>query len=238
MRMNFKQRSEREEIMDNYDGSKETLKAVLKDITRVNKILGGNSITVDAVFRLIRENRKESYTILDMGCADGNMLRLLADKARKEQVVVKLIGVDLSENALDIAQKASDSYPEISYSKKNILSDDFSDFKVDIVITTLTMHHFKDADILEFIRQFIKLSAIGIVINDLQRSRPAYYLFQIFSLIFIKTKVAKIDGLISISKGFRKEELETFASALKGVSHTIEWKWAFRYVWVMRKMRL
>jgi hypothetical protein len=100
------------------------------------------------------------------------------------------------------------------------------------------MHHFKDEDILKFMRQFIKLSSIGIVINDLQRSRLAYYLFQIFSLIFIKTKVAKIDGLISISKGFRKQDLEAFANTLKGVSHAIKWKWAFRYVWVLRKKRL
>ncbi|WP_396637748.1 methyltransferase domain-containing protein [Maribacter sp. R77961] len=236
--VNFKHRSEQEEIMDNYDGSKETLKIVLDDITRVNKILGGNTITVDAVFRLIEENPKESYTILDMGCADGNMLRLLADSAKKQNRKFRLIGVDLNGDALDIAREASKDYPEITYYEKNILSDDFSNLEVDIIITTLTMHHFKDADILTFMRQFIKLSSIGIVINDLQRSRLAYYLFQIFSLIFIKTKVAKIDGLISISKGFRKQDLEAFANTLKGVSHAIKWKWAFRYVWVLRKKRL
>ena len=49
------------------------------------------------------------------------------------------------------------------------------------------------------INEYVELAKIGIVINDLQRSGLAYYLFKLFSLIFIKTDVAKIDGLISIS---------------------------------------
>ena len=224
--------------MDNYDGDKETLKHVLNDITRVNKILGGNGITVAAVFRLIKENSKESYTILDMGCADGNMLRILADEAKRRNITLHLIGVDLNADALNIARKLSVEYPEITYYQKDILDAVFTDMQVDIVLTTLTMHHFKNDDIQRFLHQFVKLASIGIVINDLQRSKVAYYLFRIFSLIFIKTKVAKIDGLISISKGFKRKELAAFSKNLKEVSHTIQWKWAFRYAWVMRKKRL
>lgn len=236
--VNLEERSEQEELMDNYEGSREELEIVLSDITRVNRILGGNTITVDAVFRLIEENYQKSYTILDMGCAEGNMLRVLTKKARKLNIKLNLIGVDLNADALAIARDASTNFPEIEYYEKDILSDDFSNLDIDIVITTLTMHHFIDTNVLKFTQQFIKLASIGIVINDLQRSVLAYYLFKVFSLIFIKTKVAKIDGLISISKGFREQDLHAFASALPDVAHTIKWKWAFRYVWVIRKKRL
>ena len=74
---------------------------------------------------------------------------------------------------------------------------------------------------------------MGVVINDLQRSKLAYYLFKGFSAIFIRTAMARRDGLISIGSGFTREELQDFAKDLPMVQHRIRWKWAFRYVWVM-----
>ncbi len=235
--IDWTRRSEQQELMDNFNGSITELETVLNDITGVNRILGGNKITVDAVFRLIQENKKESYTILDMGCADGNMLRNIALEGRRRNITLKLIGVDLSKDALILARKASADFPEISYQAKNILTADFSDFNCDIVTTTLTMHHFPDQEILKFIAQFAKLASMGIVINDLERSAWAYKLFKVFSLFFIRTKTARIDGLISISKGFVKQDLETYARTLSHMQHQITWKWAFRYVWVMSKKR-
>lgn len=237
MRIDWRRRSEREEIMDRFTGSIGELEVVLQDITRVNKILGGTKITVDAVFALIREETKKSYTILDMGCADGHMLRSIALEARNQKVEVNLIGVDLNKDALRLAAKASADFPEISYRAKDILTADFSDFECDIVISTLTMHHFPDQEILKFMERFEQLSSIGIVINDLQRSRLAYGLFRLFSLVFIQTKTARIDGLISITKGFTRNNLNDFAHKLPHLEHSMTWKWAFRYVWVMRKKR-
>jgi len=235
--MDWSRRSEQPEIMDNFEGSMQELETVLNDITRVNRILGGNKITVDAVFKLIEENSKKSYTILDMGCADGNMLRNLALEARKRKIKVELIGVDLSNDALVLARKASAAFPEISYQAKNILTTDFSDFECDIVTTTLTMHHFPDDGIVAFLHQFERLASVGIVINDLQRSKLAYWLFKGFSLVFIRTKTARIDGLISITKGFSRDELGAFAQTLPNLNYCISWKWAFRYVCIMRKKR-
>ena len=235
--IDLKVRSDQKEILDDWQGDSHELECVLKDINRVNRILGGNSITINAVIGLIQEHPKESYTILDMGCAEGNMLRSLAIAARKQHLNLNLIGVDLNRDALTIAKKASIDFPEIVYHEKDILSADFSDFSCDIVITTLTMHHFQNSEILNFAQQFTLLASIGVVINDLHRSALAYYLFKGFSLIFIKTKVAKIDGLTSIRRGFLKSELLTLAKSLTYVHHEIDWKWAFRYVWIMRKQQ-
>ncbi len=233
--INFKERSNQKEFLDDFQGDSHELAAVLNDINRVNRILGGNRITANAVFRLIEERPKDSYTILDMGCGEGEMLRALAILARKKNISLKLTGIDLNSDALKIAKQASLEFPELTFLEKDVLSADFSDYNCDIVITTLTMHHFQDSDILNFAQQFTRLASIGVVINDLQRNALAYYLFKVFSLIFIKTKVAKQDGLTSIRRGFRKSELIALSSSLSDIHHEISWKWAFRYVWIMRK---
>lgn len=237
MIMDLTIRSHQKELLDDWQGDFHDLANVLKDINRVNSVLGGNNITINAVFKLIQEHPKKSYTILDMGCADGNMLRELAKAARKRKINLKLVGMDLNGDALTLARKISVDFPEIVYFEKNILSADFSDFSCDIVITTLTMHHFQNSEILNFAQQFTRLASIGVVINDLHRSAIAYYLFKGFSLIFIKTKVAKLDGLTSIRRGFLKSELMGLTKSLTNVNHEIAWKWAFRYVWIMRKQQ-
>ncbi|MDP5061938.1 MAG: methyltransferase domain-containing protein [Maribacter sp.] len=233
--VDFKKRSSEIEIMDTYSGTINELETILQDINRVNKLLGGYSITLNAVFELIRLCNKESYTILDIGCAEGTMLRKLADEARKKNITLQLIGVDFNEQGLQLAQQYSTDYPEISYLNTDILKTDFSKWNVDVVMTTLTLHHFTDDGVVEFVNRFVEIAKLGVVINDLERSPVAYYLFKAFSFFFIKTEIAKKDGLLSIRRAFKKEELEHFAGQVTTAKHHIQWKWAFRYVWVLKK---
>ncbi|MDC6405618.1 MULTISPECIES: methyltransferase domain-containing protein [Maribacter] len=231
--MDISTRSTKKERLDDFQGSQKELDFILEDINRVNRLLGGIHITSNAVFRMFREHKQESYTILDVGCSDGDMLRKLALKARKLNIRIHFIGLDLNKDALEIARKKSVDFPEISYLNRDVFTLD--SIEVDIVITTLTLHHFSNANIPIFLERFVNMAHIGVIINDLQRSRLAYYLFKAFSVIFIKTETAKNDGLISILRGFKKKELQTFSDQVPNVQHKISWKWAFRYRWILKK---
>ncbi len=234
MLIDLSKRSTQPELMDDFREGLQSLRRVFDDINRVNTVLGGSNITVNAVAELVRINPKESYTIVDMGCGDGNMLREIAKYCRKKGIKVRLIGIDLNADALQLAREFGSDDDEIEFHHRDILKLEASDFNCDIVINTLTMHHFEDTDLVTFLKKFNQLASLGVVINDLHRSRWAYYLFKLFSLIFIKTETAKIDGLISISKGFVKSDLIQYSRSLPNINHTIQWKWAFRYVWIMK----
>ncbi|MEP3998869.1 MAG: methyltransferase domain-containing protein [Ekhidna sp.] len=233
--VDFSHRSSEIEIMDTFSGTPNELSAILKDINRVNSLLGGYRITLNAVFKLLTLKKQKSYTILDMGCAEGSMLRKLAEEARKRSVKVQLIGLDFNSKALALGEGYAAEYPEIRYMQADILSADFSDIPIDVVMTTLTLHHFDDKGVLKFVKKFNELASLGVVINDLERSPLAYYLFQAFSFFFVKTEIAKNDGLLSIRRAFKKKELRRYADHVKSATHHIQWKWAFRYVWVLKK---
>jgi 2-polyprenyl-3-methyl-5-hydroxy-6-metoxy-1,4-benzoquinol methylase len=236
--MDFSKRTTEKERMDNPEIDQMVLKAVFKDINRATRLLGGNRITIEAVARILRDYPKEEYTVLDVGCGDGNMLRTIARYCREENIKLNLIGTDLSEKALAIAKEQSRNYPEISYARQDILKLQADTTAGDIVLCTLTMHHFNNKQIHAFLKKFATMAAMGVVINDLQRSRWAYYLFRVFSAIFMRTEIAKHDGRISIKSGFTKNELREFSRSVPEANHRIQWKWAFRYVWVMRTDRL
>ncbi|TLP81425.1 methyltransferase domain-containing protein [Maribacter sp. ACAM166] len=235
MMVDFTQRCSEIEIMDTFSGTTDELDIILQDINRVNRLLGGYNITLSAVFDLISDKNLESYTILDMGCSEGTMLRKLAKEARKRNITLTLIGVDLNTQSLKLAREYSTDFPEISFVECNILTADFSNLNIDVVMTTLTLHHFSDQGVVKFVNQFNKLASLGVVINDLERSSIAFYLFKAFSFFFIKTEIAKKDGLLSIRRAFRKKDLVAYANQVKNASHYIQWKWAFRYVWVLKK---
>ena len=236
--MDFQYRNTEPELMDKPNVPIDILRLVFRDINKSNRYLGGNAITLANICKLIKLFPGKQYTIADMGCGDGEMLRQIAGHFRNKETEVVLIGLDLNENALTIARELSVDFPEITFLKQDILALKPQDFNCDILLCTLTMHHFSNAQIPIFLSKFTKLAKIGIVINDLQRSALSYYLFKGFSAIFIKTKIAKHDGLISIKSGFKKKDLITFSKDLTHTTHTINWKWAFRYVWVIQTSRL
>lgn len=238
MLVDLSKRSNQPELMDDFQGSLQKFRLVFADINRVNTILGGSSITINAVVELMQSHPKDSYTVVDMGCGDGYMLRKLSDYCKNQNIKVRLIGIELNEQTIQIAKEISSEYENIEFHHQDILALKNTDFDCDIIMNTLTMHHFEDHDVLTFIKKFNQLASIGVVINDLHRSRMAYYLYKMFSLIFIKTKTAKVDGLISISKGFIKSDLLQFSKSLPNRKHHIEWKWAFRYLWIMKPNQL
>ena len=236
--MKFKKRIFELEIMDKEDLSTAALTSAYRDINRSNYLLGGYRATYRSLLGLFRQQPTEEISLIDIGCGEGGMLRYLADKFRKRGYRIKFYGVDLNHQAIELAKQKSVNYPGIEYYFGDILNLSGQLPASDFVISTLTMHHFPDDDILDFVTRCGNFAKKAVVINDLQRSKLAYYLFKIFSAIFIRSDIARNDGLISIRKGFSRNELTAFSKALKDYSHLIQWKWAFRYVWVMERRRL
>ena len=235
MFVNTSHRSTEEEIMDDLSMKGEMLRQTLDKIAQINKRLGGNQATISGLHTLLKAEAKDSViSIVDLGCGSGDMLRAVTDFGRKNNFIFKLTGIDANEYTINYARKLSVNYPEISYIKMDILSDEFSDITFDVVITTLFLHHFTNQQIEELLTPVVNKARIGVVINDLHRSSTAYYLFKGISL-FIKNPMVKKDGAISVLRGFKKNELISISKKLKDSVSTIHWKWAFRYQWIIKK---
>ncbi len=233
IKINTKYRTEEEEIMDDFSLKGEELREALDKIASINQLLGGNQLTLQSVKKLLHSN--EEITIVDVGCGNGDMLRTLADFGIKNNYKFKLIGIDANAFTIDYATKISKEYPNISYKCEDIFSEAFSQLKYDIALCTLTLHHFKSHQIDYLLQLFNKQVTIGIVINDLHRNIIAYRAFQIICFIFRLNIMNKEDGLISILRGFKKQELIDFSERNSLKNYTIQWKWAFRYQWIIRK---
>ncbi|MFZ4105821.1 methyltransferase domain-containing protein [Flavobacterium sp.] len=236
MFLNTKYRTEEPEIMDDFSLVGDVLRDALDKIAKINQLLGGNKLILQGVQNLLQSVVfDKEITIVDVGCGNGDMLRVLAKYAKNNNLNFQLIGIDANQFTINHARELSISYSNITYLCEDVFGIKFNDFKYDIILCTLTLHHFKEDEILKLISVFYKNATIGIVINDLQRSKIAYRLFQLLCFVFNLNKMSKQDGLISILRGFKKEELVNFSEKLKLKKYSIHWKWAFRYQWIIEK---
>ncbi|MFV7236614.1 MULTISPECIES: methyltransferase domain-containing protein [Flavobacterium] len=237
MFINTKYRTDEPETMDDFTMEGEILRDALDKIAKINQLLGGNLLTLRGVQDLIKDIPKSNeISIVDVGCGNGDMLRTLADFGLKNNLKFQLIGIDANNFTINHARKLSKKYSNISYQCEDIFDKPFGELKYDIILCTLTLHHFKDNEIIYLLNVFNTNSNIGIVINDLQRSAVAYRLFQALCFVFRLNDMSREDGLISILRGFKKEELVSFSEKLNFSNYKIHWKWAFRYQWIISKI--
>ena len=237
MFLNTKYRSCEPEIMDDFAMEGEILREALDKIAKINQLLGGNLLTLRGVQDLIANIPNQTkITIVDVGCGNGDMLRTLSDYSLKNNLNFKLIGIDANAFTINHAQELSSNYPNISFRCEDVFEKNFEELKYDIVLCTLTLHHFKDDEIIQLMTIFNANSKVGIVINDLHRSAVSYRLFQALCFVFRLNHMSREDGLISILRGFKKEELVNFSKKLKFTNFKIQWKWAFRYQWIILKL--
>ena len=237
MFIDTKYRSNAPEIMDDFALEGEILRDALDKIAKINQLLGGNKLSLLGLLDLIVSIPKsQQIKIVDVGCGNGDMLRALANFGISNNYNFQLIGIDANAFTVNYATKLSVDYPNISFRCEDVLSQDFENLKYDIVLCTLTLHHFKNSEIIQLISVFNANSRIGIVINDLHRNAVAYRLFQVLCFIFRLNAMSREDGLVSILRGFKKEELIRFSEKLELKNYKVKWKWAFRYQWIIEKV--
>jgi 2-polyprenyl-3-methyl-5-hydroxy-6-metoxy-1,4-benzoquinol methylase len=232
--VNTTYRSDAVELMDDFSVGGDLLRDTLDKLDNINKWLGGNQVTVNGIKKIIKTYPKEKpISILDLGCGSGDMLRQVAAFGLKNGYTFKLIGIDANAEAIKYAKELSADYKQISFLELDIFSDEFKELEYDVVLTTLFLHHFKEDQLVELLKQVLDKSSVGIVVNDLHRHSLAYYLFKLLGLV-IKNDMVKQDGLTSILRGFKRSDLEEISKRLK-LKSQIQWRWAFRYQWIIKK---
>ena len=235
MLINTRQRTSQEEIMDNFSLEGEELREALDKIAAINRWLGGNQVTLEGIRKLLKNHTQDSpIAVVDVGCGNGDMCRALATLGRRKGINFKILGIDANAFTIHHATHISATYPEISYAVMDVFSEEFANLSFDIALCTLTLHHFTDKEILYLMKLFANKAKLGIVINDLHRSALAYHLFELICFVFRINGMSRKDGLTSILRGFKKQDLEYFSQRLQLKSYSIHWKWAFRYQWVIK----
>ena len=151
-----KQRTNKEELMDDFSIGGDLLRDTLDKLENINRWLGGNKVTLFGLQSILKKHPKEQeITIVDIGCGHGDILRDVAKFGRKNGYNFKLIGVDANPTAIHYANELSVNFPELSFKTEDIFSDDFQKREFDVVLATLFLHHFKEIELIPFLDKIL-----------------------------------------------------------------------------------
>lgn len=218
-----------EELLDQPNIPAADLHRNMAELDTINRWLGGHEATLAGLRKLLVDKGR-TYTIVDVGCGGGDMLRIIHHWAKKRGLGVNLIGLDLEPHIIDYARANSPAEMGITY-----LVGDFATLpllvpEADVVITSLFLHHlFGDAPV-KLLRVMNNTARVGIVVNDLHRHWLAYFGIKLLTSLLSRSYLVKHDAPLSVARGFSRKELGTLCNEAGLPRAEVRWIWAFRWL--------
>ena len=230
MNSRFTHRSSDVEVMDDLSCSGEVVSQTLRELEIINRTLGGNNVTLNGLQQLMTANpSQKTFTIADLGCGGGDILKRVAEWGAENEFVFHLTGIDANPNIIAIAQKNTRGYSNIHYKTVNVLSKEFQEQKFDVILATLFMHHFSDDQLIDMLKGLKQQAQTGVVINDIHRHWFAYHSVQWLTKLFSNSAMVKIDAPLSVLRAFKRPELESILERAGIKTYSLRWSWAFRW---------
>lgn len=233
--INLKNRSSEKEIMDDFSQSGETIDQTLRELERINALLGGNYVSTGGVAKLLNGQAAKEYHIADLGCGGGDMMMYLSKWGEGNGYNLKFSGIDANSAIVDFAEENTNTFQNIKYYPLNIFSPEFKSLNPDIFHCSLFAHHFTEEELVPLLRQLLNQSNLGLVINDLHRHIISYYFTKWIIRTFSKSSMVRYDSVVSIQRSFKRNEIEVILKKAGITNYFLKWKWAFRWQLVIYK---
>ena len=225
----FAARSNELEQMEAPGIAEQTLVDVLGDLARTNTITLARPATLSWLARATKGlPRGASFTLLDVGSGQGDMLRAIWRWAKRRGLEPRLTGVDLSPWSATAAEAATDPAWGIRYVTGDVFEYAPSE-GVDFVVSSLVAHHMPDDVLVRFIDWMEANARRGWFINDLHRHPLAYYGFWLLSRAALMHPMVRHDGLVSVTRAFTKRDWERLLAKTAAPHDQIEVAWRFPF---------
>jgi ubiquinone/menaquinone biosynthesis C-methylase UbiE len=195
------------ELMDRPQPVTTELDVDLRNLRQLNRYFGSYRLIARFLRRWLKS--QSQMRILDLATGSGDIPRLIVDYARRVGATVKIDAVDQQASTVEIARGLSAAYPEIEFLQGDILT--LTREPYDMVLCSLALHHFSDADAVAVLRRCRELSKRYVLVSDLRRGSLATVgVFLLTSLLF-REKMTRVDGRLSAERAFSFREFETLA---------------------------
>lgn len=226
----FEKRSYELEMLDMPIKDKRELHRNLKEISLINKLLGGDGVTIKGLKKLMKDKERK-YSIVDIGCGDGGMLRRIRHWVKKNGYSAEFLGIDIEPEAIKLAREINKNIKDIRFEVVGYETY-FQELetKPDIIISALFCHHLTDHQLMGLLNQMNDNCNIGFIVNDLHRHFLAYHSIKWLTQLFSRSTFTKNDAPVSVCRGFKREELNDYFRSLPNTGYEISWQWAFRYL--------
>ncbi len=161
------------ELLDGGPWDDGTLRRNLRDIRRINGLLGWRAAVVRGVAREVRAVGLGPFSLLDVASGSADIPAAIARWAVRSGIPARITASDLSPQIVAIARAECAGVPGLAVERQDALALGYPAGSFDLALCTLALHHFAPDDA---VRLLSELARVGrrVLVYDVQRARLAY----------------------------------------------------------------
>jgi len=198
---------DRDELLDRGSGSLAEVRKSLHDIRRYNRCFGGAAFIHQQVWELVERHGLQEAAVLDLGTGDAEIPRDLLREARRRGVRMRVIGLDINARHLKIAQSEPGSPRDLHLVRADAFHLPIADSGVDIVVSSLFLHHFRPPQMRDLLREAGRVARVGGAMNDMVRGYAPLWFFRLTRPVLTASYLTRYDGQASIFRSYTLDEM-------------------------------
>jgi SAM-dependent methyltransferase len=197
------------ELMDRPQPVTPELASDLENLRQLNRYFGSYRLIEHFLRRWLLPGVR--MRILDLATGSGDIPRLVVDYAKKVGAAVTVDAIDQQSSTLEIARDLSVGYPEINFLQGDVLSFGEEDSSYDLVLCSLALHHFAEADAVRVLGRCRELSSKYVLVSDLRRGLLATIGVYLLTALIFRDPMTRTDGRLSAARAFSFAEFRILA---------------------------
>lgn len=219
------------ELLDAPLHDRAELEQSLDQVAEVNRFLGGRRAIIRALESL--GPAPPAWHILDVGTGSADIPIAIADWARRRGLAVRITATDTHAQMREIASARTRGRVAIAIEAANALDLQYDDASCDVVLLSLTLHHFERDDQIRALREAARVARRAVIVNELERCRANYLGARLLAATrWRRNRLTRHDGPLSVLRAFTPAELSELARAAGLRVISLRRRYFFRIVMV------
>ncbi|MFN2431760.1 MAG: methyltransferase domain-containing protein [Gemmatimonadota bacterium] len=201
--------AERRELMDAEPSEPGEIAGALRELARVNRLLGGRRTTLAHLGRLLAATGQRRVSVLDVAAGGGDMAEAMVAWGARRGWELRFTFVDRHPFVLARVERESRFRPGLV--RGDALELPFRDDSFDLCVTSLFFHHLEAAGTRAALGEMRRVARTGVLVNDLVRDRIAWGWIVLLSRLFSRNRLVRHDGPLSVLRAYRPADFRRLA---------------------------
>jgi ubiquinone/menaquinone biosynthesis C-methylase UbiE len=207
-------RTDAVELLDGPLDDPAALAANLRDLRRINRWLGGTSLTEPAIDALAAH--RAELTVLDVGTGGADIPVDLLERAGRRSRRVSIVAIDSRPEVLAAAVRATPGVATTAGLELHVGDGralPYPDSSFDVAHASLVVHHLEADEAVGLLREMGRVARLGVVVNDLDRSRRGLLGAWLIGHLLTANRYTRNDAPLSVRRAYRADEMAAMLRA-------------------------
>ena len=208
------------ELLDTDSGTPAEIAASLRDLRRINRWFGGNSTTRSLIERVARKSGASSLSLLEVAAGAGVVPQKASARLQRD-------GIRLDVTLLDRATSHLSCGNGTRAVAGDALALPFRDASFDLVSCGLFAHHLAPPEMLQFVKEGLRVCRHAVLINDLIR-HPVHLALVYAGLPLYRSRLTRHDAPASVRQSYTLDEMGNLLRQTGAASFEMSRRFLFR----------